>query len=179
MMFTSNTAPLLEKLKEDHRKVKDLFEEFEESEDKREQQRLADAILTELTIHADLEEGLIYPAIREALDEEEQDLMDEALEEHHVVHLLINELKKMKASDDRFQAKVSVLGESVKHHIQEEEGKMLPKAEDADIDWEGLETRVMKRKEQLTARLAGGKAGEGRRMGAKKGQPARKGRRAA
>lgn len=178
MMFRSNTATLLNMLKEDHQKVKDLLEEFEETEDRREKQRLADAMLMELTIHADLEEDLIYPAIREALDEEDQELMDEALEEHHVVHLLINELKKMKSSDDRFDAKVAVLGESVKHHIKEEEGEMFPKAEQAEVDWEDLEARVTKRKEQLMLRLAG-KGGEARRTNSKKGQAARKGRRAA
>lgn len=157
MIFKSNTAALLDMLKEDHQKVKDLFEEFEQSEDKREKQRLAETIIMELTIHADLEEDLIYPEIRQALDEEEdQELMDEAMEEHHVVHVLLNELKKMKAGDDRFNAKMSVLAENVRHHIKEEEGEMFPKAEAAELDWEELESRVMKRKELLTARLTGG-----------------------
>lgn len=166
MIFKSHTATLLDMLKEDHQKVKDLFEEFERSEDRREKQRLAETIIMELTIHADLEENLIYPEIRQALDDEEaQGLMDEALEEHHVVHLLVNELKKMKPSDDRFDAKMSVLAESVRHHVKEEEGEMFPKAETAELEWEDLEARVMKRKEQLTARLS---SGSGHRSGGNK-----------
>jgi hemerythrin superfamily protein len=177
MIFKSHTAALLDMLKEDHQKVKDLFEEFERSEDRREKQRLAETIVMELTIHADLEEDLIYPEIRQALDDEEaQDLMDEALEEHHVVHLLVNELKKMKPSDDRFDAKMSVLAESVRHHIKEEEDEMFPKAETAEVEWEDLEARVMKRKEQLTARLSGGSGN--RSGGNKKRSGGRKMRRA-
>jgi hypothetical protein len=66
--------------------------------------------------------------------------------------VLIKELKKLKSSDERFQAKFTVLGELVKHHIKEEEDEMLPKAEKSDIDWEALETTVMKRKEALVSK---------------------------
>jgi hypothetical protein len=149
-MLFGKPNPVIEMLKEDHQKVKDLFEEFKEAEDSRTKQRIVDTALTELEVHAKLEEGLIYPAIRPELDED--DLMDEALEEHHVVHLLIAELKRMKPSDDRFDAKFTVLGESVQHHIKEEEAEMLPKAEGSDIDWDRLETQVTKRKDQLMSK---------------------------
>ena len=78
--------------------------------------------------------------------------MNEAVEEHHLVHVLIAELKKLKPSDERFEAKFNVLGELVKHHIEEEEDEMLPQAEKGDIDWDNLESRVMKRKEELMAK---------------------------
>ena len=68
------------------------------------------------------------------------------MEEHHLVHVLINELKKLKPADEIFQATFTVLGELVKHHIEQED-EMLPKAEKSDPDWESLETTVMKRKE--------------------------------
>ncbi len=139
-------------LREDHRKVKGLFEEFANTEDSKEKQHIVETALTELQIHAKLEEEIIYPAIRSEIEEE--DLMDEALEEHHVLHMLVAELKKMKPSSERYDAKFTVLGESVKHHIKEEEGQMLPKAEKCDIDWDDLNNQVMKRKEQLMARLA-------------------------
>ena len=142
-------------LREDHQKVKDLFEQFEQAEDNKEKQHIVETALMELEVHAKLEEGLIYPAIRPEIDDD--DLMDEALEEHHVVHLLIAELKKMKSNSERFDAKFTVLGESVKHHIKEEEGEMLPKAEDADIDWEDLATQVMKRKDQLMSKRSASK----------------------
>jgi hemerythrin superfamily protein len=175
MIFKSNTAALLDMLREDHQKVKDLFEDFERAEDRREKQRLAETLVMELTVHADLEEELIYPEIRQALeDEEDQRLMDEAVEEHHVVHVLINELKKMKPGDDRFDAKMSVLAENVRHHIKEEEGEMFLKAQEAEIDWEDLEARVAKRKEQVMARLSGRSGG----AGAKKSSAGRKVRRA-
>ena len=94
----------------------------------------------EFEIHAELEEKLIYPAIREGIEEDA--MMNEAVEEHH--HVLIKELKRLKPKGETFQAKFKVLGELVKHHIEEEEGEMLPKAEKSNIDWETLETKVMK-----------------------------------
>jgi hemerythrin superfamily protein len=151
-------------LKEDHAKVKSLFEEFKQSEG-REQAEIAKTALQELEIHAELEEKLIYPTIREAIDDDEQ--MTEAVEEHHLVHILIRELKSLKASDVRFRAKFSVLSELVKHHIEEEESEMLPKAEESGIDWKELEMYVMKKREQLMRRpksdRSGGR-GRGRKM---------------
>ena len=137
-------------LRDDHKKVKGLFEEFEQAEDVKTKQRIVETALAELDVHAKLEEELIYPAIRPEIADD--DLMDEALEEHHVVHGLIGELKKMKPSDDRYDAKFTVLAENVKHHIKEEESDMFPKAEDCDIDWEALSSQVVKRKEQLMAK---------------------------
>ena len=144
---------VIDMLKEDHQKVKDLFEEFESAEGG-ERAEIAATTIMELEIHAELEEKLIYPAIREEI--EEDDMMNEAVEEHHLVHVLIKELKKLKPANEIFQAKFKVLGELVKHHIEEEEGEMLPKAEKSDIDWEKLEMTVMKRKEALMAKGATG-----------------------
>jgi hemerythrin superfamily protein len=145
---------VIEMLKEDHEKVQGLFEEFESAEGS-EQADIAATAIMELEVHAELEEKLIYPAIREQLDEDEK--MNEALEEHHLVHVLIKELKKLKPKDAVFQAKFKVLGELVKHHIEEEEGEMLPKAQKSEIDWETLEKAVMKRKETLVTKHTGGK----------------------
>ena len=143
---------VIEMLKEDHQKVKGLFEDFESAEG-RERSEIAATAIMELEIHADLEEKLIYPAIREEI--EEDDLMNEAVEEHHLVHVLIKELKRLKPNDETFQAKFKVLGELVKHHIEEEEGEILPKAEQSEIDWESLEVSVMKRKEALVTKGTG------------------------
>ena len=103
-----------------------------------------ETVLTELAVHSKLEEELIYPAIRAEIDDD--DLMDEALEEHHVVHGLLVELKKMKPSDERYDAKFTVLAENVRHHIKEEESEMFPKAEDCEIDWDALCSQVVKRR---------------------------------
>ncbi len=146
----AGASAVTDMLREDHKKVKGLFEEFEQAEDATTKQRIVETALTELEVHSKLEEELIYPAIRSAIDDE--DLMDEALEEHHVVHGLIGELKKMKPSDDRYEAKFTVLAENVTHHIKEEESEMFPKAEDCEIDWEALHSQVMQRKAQLIAK---------------------------
>jgi hemerythrin superfamily protein len=148
-------------LKRDHAKVKQLFEEFEKAEDSRTKERIIRDTLLELEVHAKLEEMLIYPAIREEIDAE--DVMDEALEEHHVAHTLINELKRRTGSKGRYEAKFKVLGESIKHHVKEEEGTMFPEAEKADIDWEALAQEAMERKEALKARITGNGARGGRR----------------
>ena len=148
----ASASSVTDMLREDHKKVKGLFEEFEQATDAKAKQRIVETALTELEVHSKLEEELIYPAIRSEIDDE--DLMDEALEEHHVVHGLLGELKKMKASDERYDAKFTVLAENVRHHIKEEESEMFPKAEDCEIDWEALCSQVMKRKEQLTAKKA-------------------------
>jgi hemerythrin superfamily protein len=148
----------IEMLREDHRKVKDLFEHFEgtESGDKKE---IVDTTLRELEIHTSLEEEIFYPAARQALkktdSEEGDDLMDEALEEHHVVKLVAAELKKMRSSDERYDAKFTVLAESVKHHIEEEENELFPKLE-SHIDGEELGKKMMARKQKLQARMDNG-----------------------
>ncbi len=147
-------SSVIEMLKEDHEKVKGLFEDFESAEG-REQAEIAATTIMALEVHADLEEKLIYPAIRKEIDEDE--MMNEAVEEHHLVHVLIKELKRLKPKDEVFQAKFKVLGELVKHHIEEEEGEMLPKAQESDIDWENLETAVMKRRETMISKLSGQK----------------------
>jgi len=146
MPTTSN--PVLAMLKADHKKVKALFDEYEDATP-RKQQDIAETAIQELDIHAELEEKLIYPAIREGIDED--DLMNEANEEHHLVHVLIAELKKLDSSDEIFKAKFTVLGELVKHHVKEEEGEMFPKAQKAKIDWEALKAEVLERKNQLMA----------------------------
>lgn len=85
------------------------------------------------------------------------EMMNEAVEEHHLVHVLIKELKKLKPKDEVFQAKFKVLGELVKHHIEEEEGEILPKAQESEINWEKLEVAVMKRRETMTRKHSGTK----------------------
>jgi hemerythrin superfamily protein len=161
MKSTQSVAvPIVDMLKEDHEKVNRFFEEYEEA-DARRKQEIAKTAIQELEVHAALEEKLIYPTIREAIDADE--LMNEAIEEHHVVHLLIRELKKLKPGDEKFDAKFSVLGEMVKHHIEEEETEMLPQAEESDIDWDELTAQVMKRKEQLMARPSGNARGSTRK----------------
>jgi hypothetical protein len=95
-------------------------------------------------------ERLIYPAIRQKIDMD--DRMNEAAEEHHVVRVLIRELKMLRPSNERFAAKFNVLAELVRHHVEEEEGEILPKAENSDLDWQTLEGKVKERKQELMGR---------------------------
>jgi hemerythrin superfamily protein len=139
----------LELLKEDHREVEQLFQSFEEA-DGRSRQGIADEAIKALEIHTKIEESLVYPAIREATGEE--DLVDEANEEHHVVALLIKELKKMRASAEGYKAKFTVMSELVKHHIEEEEKEMFPEAENADVDWEELGQEALGIKERMMSK---------------------------
>jgi hypothetical protein len=89
---------------------------------------------------------------------DEEEVMDEAIEEHHVAHLLIGELKSMSPSDDRYDAKFKVLAESVKHHIKEEESQVFPKADPSSLETSEFHREVMERRKELLA-------GEKRRSG--------------
>lgn len=136
-----------EMLREDHRKVKEIFDEFERTEDSAAKKRLVERALIDLTVHAKLEEEVFYPTVRREIREE--DLMDEAAEEHHVAKMLIGELASMKPSDSRYDAKFMVLAENVRHHIEEEEGEMLPKIEESGFDLETLGQEMTERKLRL------------------------------
>jgi len=126
-------ADALQLLREDHNKVKELFKRFEEAENAADKKRIADQAMTELEVHAQLEEEVFYPAVRRESDAEDL-LMEEAVEEHNVADALIDELRTMSRVDTHYEAKFMVLAEAVKHHIQEEESEMLPKAAEVGMD---------------------------------------------
>ena len=151
---------VFEMLKADHRHVQDLFTKFEDA-DKRARASIADETLTALEVHATLEEELVYPAIAEVIDDE--DLVNEAREEHHVAKFLIKELRKMDAEDEGFSTKFKVLGELVGHHIEEEEGEMFPQAQEGGFEPESISDEVSKRKAKLMQKYEGGKKSSGSR----------------
>jgi hemerythrin superfamily protein len=128
---TQQTQDAVAMLKSDHAKVKGLFRQFSEAGEQafKTKERLAEQIFQELEVHSKLEEQVFYPAVRADGDPEAGELVDEGLEEHHVVDLLIAELKGMSAEDERYDAKMTVLCENVEHHIEEEEKEMLPDAQ--------------------------------------------------
>jgi hemerythrin-like domain-containing protein len=136
----------IEMLREDHHKVKNLFEEFKHAEGKNAKEQIVENTLRELEVHAALEEEIFYPAAEKQVDEKES--IDEAREEHHVVKLLIGELGKMTAGDERYDAKYTVLAESVKHHIEEEESELFPKLE-GKLDAEELGAEMETWKQEL------------------------------
>lgn len=113
-------------LKADHRTVEKLFKSFEKSGDNahRTKRKLVDDIIRELSMHAAIEEQFLYPAVRRELPRAEGDAL-EAIEEHHVAKWILSELEGMDPKDERFDAKVSVLIESVRHHVREEEQELF------------------------------------------------------
>lgn len=149
-MEKEESMDAIELLKTDHKKVKALFDKFEDSEDAKEKYQLAKQAIEELKIHAVVEEEIFYPAVREAIEDEEN-IMNEAEEEHHVAKVLIAELDQMEEADEHFEAKFIVLAENIRHHIKEEEGDMLPEAKKADLDMDELGQEMIERKEQLKA----------------------------
>jgi hemerythrin superfamily protein len=134
-------------LREDHQKLKDLFDQFGNATNTTEKWNIVTAAIAALEIHETLEEELIYPAWKEQVGE--QGLTDDALAEHHAVHVLINELKAMNPEDESYNAKFTVLSEQVTHLIKEEEEKVFPQAEKAEVDWDRLTKHVIERRQSL------------------------------
>ncbi len=121
-------------LRDDHRRVEKLFKEFEKLEKNdasaEQKKRVVDEIVRELSVHAAIEEQHFYPAVKSQVEEAENTVL-EGLEEHHVVKWTLSELDGMTGDEERFDAKVTVLIESVRHHVEEEEGEMFPKVREA------------------------------------------------
>ncbi len=118
-------------LKSDHRTVESLFKRFEASKGaSQEKEEVCRQIVRELSVHAAIEEEAFYPTIKPRSKELEE-LVLEALEEHHVAKWVLSELEKMTPDDERLDAKMNVLAESVRHHVREEEQELFPKVRKA------------------------------------------------
>jgi hemerythrin-like domain-containing protein len=118
-------------LKEDHQKVRELLSELEETTERASAKRdeLLATIEQELTIHTKIEEEIFYPAFRDAAQKkDDKDLYYEAIEEHHVVELVLPEIKETDTDSEEFGAKAKVLKDLVEHHAEEEETEMFPRA---------------------------------------------------
>jgi hemerythrin superfamily protein len=144
----------LELLKEDHQKVKELFEEVEETEDQKEKTRIFSEIQAELETHARIEETVFYPAMEQ--HEELKDMVLESIEEHRQIKTLLKEIDNLKSDSEKFEPKLSVLMENVEHHAEEEEeGKMFPKIREIcsqeDLEKLGEELEAEKNKRQRKA----------------------------
>ena len=142
-------------LKSDHREVEELLASFEETEDEDELGAMAQRICQLLTIHAQIEEELVYPAAREALQDDDEDieLVSEAEIEHETAKELIAKIEALTPDDEYFRATVKVLGEYVQHHVQEEEKELFPKLKQTDLDLEKLGERLAARKRELMEQL--------------------------
>jgi iron-sulfur cluster repair protein YtfE (RIC family) len=114
----------LELLKEDHDRVDRLFQKVQAT-DEGEHIELFEKINSELEVHTHIEETIFYPQIKDGGDEELQKLVAEGIEEHRQAKMFLRELSQMKTDGERFEAKLKVLMEDIKHHVQEEEGEMF------------------------------------------------------
>ncbi|HEV7610598.1 MAG TPA: hemerythrin domain-containing protein [Steroidobacteraceae bacterium] len=138
----------------DHKKVKKLFSDFKKLKDgggSDEKSGIVEQICNELKVHTEIEEEIFYPAVREAIDD--SDLMDEALVEHAGAKELIAQLEDADPDEDLYDAKVTVLGEQIDHHVEEEEGTMFPKAKKSKLDTAALGAQMLERKTALMKQL--------------------------
>jgi hemerythrin superfamily protein len=127
---------VLDRLKDDHRDVEDLFRQFEAATEPSRQKSIAIEICGALTRHAELEEQLFYPRVREAIEEPE--MVDEAVVEHDTLKYLIEQIESGDLDDDMFRASIAVLKTYVEHHVEEEEREMFKRVRESDLDLDGL-----------------------------------------
>jgi iron-sulfur cluster repair protein YtfE (RIC family) len=113
--------------------------------------QVVQTVCDDLKVHTTLEEEIFYPAVREAIEDE--DIMNEASVEHETAKMLIDQLENMEPDDPNYYATFTVLGEYVMHHVKEEEGEMFPQAKKSDIDLEALGSRMQERKSELLSQL--------------------------
>jgi len=172
-------------LKQDHRAVEALFDEFEDA-DESEQSELATRICQMLTVHAQIEEELLYPQAKEAFGEEEDEMVYEAEVEHDSAKELIAKIEAATPEDPEFKSLVKVLSEYVKHHVKEEEKQMFPALKETELDLKEMGSQLAQRKMQLMEQMGieameppapKRKRASGSRTSAAKGRQARAGSR--
>ena len=130
---------IIQQLEDDHRRVEALFVAYEEAKGPG-KKKIARQLITELTVHAAIEERIVYPAFRKAMSDSHP--INEAYEEHHLVHVLLQALKRLTFSET-FDAKVQVLKELIQHHVKEEESEVFPAAvKGKDVNWEALDRQA-------------------------------------
>ena len=149
-MATTKSQDAIALLKEDHRTVEKLFEEFESAKGDGRKEKLAQEICLELSVHAAIEEEIFYPACEGKVEE---DLLKESYVEHDAAKVMISEIMSGSGADDEFfDSKVKVLQEEIEHHVEEEEKRLeglFAQARKADLDLDALGERLAARKEEL------------------------------
>lgn len=137
-------------LKADHKVVSMLFEQYESAKSSTKKKAIVAQICTELTVHAQIEEEIFYPQVKEALKDKE--LIPEATVEHATLKELIAQIEDGEPDDEMYDAKVKVLSEYVKHHVKEEQNEIFPKAKASKLDMYALGEQLIQRKEELLAK---------------------------
>ena len=136
-------------LRGDHKSVSELFAEYEKARAPTKKKLLVSRICTELSVHAQVEEEIFYPAVKLALKDKE--LVPDATVEHATLKDLIAQVEGVEPSGEMYDAKIKVLSEYVKHHVKEEQNEMFPKAKNSKLDMAALGERLRARKAELLA----------------------------
>ncbi|HAX18885.1 MAG TPA: hemerythrin [Hydrogenophaga sp.] len=156
MTTTKTTAPApkdaIAMLKADHAAVSEMFAEYEKSRSIPKKKALVAEICTALSVHAQIEEEIFYPAVKAAL--KDKLLVPEATVEHTSVKDLIAQIEGLEPDGEMYDAKVKVLSEYVKHHVKEEQNEMFPKAKSTSLDMVDLGAQMAARKDELLAQAA-------------------------
>ena len=143
----------IEALMADHRKVEGLFADYEKAKQADDDSRrdIAEDICMEITVHAAIEEEIFYPWLRETLDDDDMDMVEEAQVEHDGAKNLIAQIQEAGAVDDVYDAKVKVLSEYIKHHVKEEEEEIFPSVSSEKEALDELGEEMAARKSELEA----------------------------
>jgi hemerythrin superfamily protein len=149
---TKDAQDAITLLESQHREVEEMFKKYEDLTDraKASKKKIADQVCTALTLHAQIEEEIFYPATREA-SKETEDMVDEAVVEHAAAKDLIAQILGMDPDDDLYDAKVKVLSEQIEHHVEEEEQEMFPKVRELGLDLVALGQEMAMRMDELKA----------------------------
>jgi hemerythrin-like domain-containing protein len=137
-------------IRQDHKKVKGLFRKFDQAKNNGAKKRIADQVIQELEVHTTLEEEIFYPAVQNELGDKE--MIDEANKEHQQAKEIIQELKTLDSEDDQLKEQFAELVECIKHHVEEEENEMLPRAEESGMDLTDYGNQMSERKAELTGK---------------------------
>ena len=150
---STSTKDAIALLRADHKEVSGLFAEYEKTRSNARKKEIATRICTELTVHAQIEEEIFYPAAQQALKDKE--MVPEAIVEHASLKDLISQIQSEEPDGEMYDAKIKVLSEYVKHHVNEEQNEMFPKLKSTRLDMEELGIQLMTRKEELLAQFLG------------------------
>jgi len=144
-------------LRADHKLVSELFEQYKKTRSTENKKEIVDQICRELSVHAQVEEEIFYPAVKAAL--KDQELVPEATVEHASVKDLIAQVEGKEPDGEMFDAKIKVLSEHVKHHVKEEQNEIFPRAKRSKLDMRELGMQIATRKEELMAKGTPSRAG--------------------
>ncbi|MEO6030292.1 MAG: hemerythrin domain-containing protein [Burkholderiaceae bacterium] len=136
-------------LRADHKAVSALFAEYDKTRSTAKKRKLVAQICTELSVHAQIEEEIFYPAVKKALKDKE--LIPEATVEHATLKALIAQVEGVEPDGEMFDARIKVMSEYVKHHVKEEQNEIFPKARATRLDMQELGAQLAQRKAELLA----------------------------